>query len=333
MEAHAEDAKHQMSFGLSNHFTGICPIPRIAAHALQELIQVSVVPGPLTPILNAALGSAHVPLATANTLMVDLNLHMSSRGGDQSHIGFHWKNWFIDMLLSQSAGQGLCDLAHQRGLGGCGMAGLKNDGTSHCFVLSCPSEVTVTVTARQSLADGLRRKEVSQQSQAWARPWETSFLTLYQADMREGRKERKRRERGRNEEETNRSWKKQDWSWEWGKGLSGTETTSSFEQVFVPPLPVYGLSLGGLSHQTVGSPQHRPCQLCYASQRSYCPSCRYGHYLSPWPDSCLSSASAPAPGFTDSFNMDTKKPRIIAGSRSAFFGYTVQQHDIGDQKW
>uniref|UniRef100_A0A5F9CR49 Integrin subunit alpha 11 n=1 Tax=Oryctolagus cuniculus TaxID=9986 RepID=A0A5F9CR49_RABIT len=39
------------------------------------------------------------------------------------------------------------------------------------------------------------------------------------------------------------------------------------------------------------------------------------------------------PGFTDTFNVDTRKPRVIAGSRSAFFGYTVQQHDIGGQKW
>uniref|UniRef100_A0A8C5UAM6 Integrin subunit alpha 11 n=1 Tax=Malurus cyaneus samueli TaxID=2593467 RepID=A0A8C5UAM6_9PASS len=38
-------------------------------------------------------------------------------------------------------------------------------------------------------------------------------------------------------------------------------------------------------------------------------------------------------GFGDSFNLDTKSPRIIAGSREAFFGYTVQQHDIGGKKW
>ncbi|XP_037358692.2 integrin alpha-11 [Talpa occidentalis] len=38
-------------------------------------------------------------------------------------------------------------------------------------------------------------------------------------------------------------------------------------------------------------------------------------------------------GFTDTFNMDTRKPRVIPGSRSAFFGYTVQQHDIGGKKW
>uniref|UniRef100_A0A452U6A1 Integrin subunit alpha 11 n=1 Tax=Ursus maritimus TaxID=29073 RepID=A0A452U6A1_URSMA len=41
----------------------------------------------------------------------------------------------------------------------------------------------------------------------------------------------------------------------------------------------------------------------------------------------------PTPGFTDTFNMDTRKPRIIAGSRDAFFGYTVQQHEIGGKKW
>uniref|UniRef100_A0A8C6CQ00 Integrin subunit alpha 11 n=1 Tax=Moschus moschiferus TaxID=68415 RepID=A0A8C6CQ00_MOSMO len=39
------------------------------------------------------------------------------------------------------------------------------------------------------------------------------------------------------------------------------------------------------------------------------------------------------PGFTATFNMDTKKPRVIAGSRAAFFGYTVQQHDISGRKW
>ncbi|KAB0393897.1 hypothetical protein E2I00_004046 [Balaenoptera physalus] len=37
-------------------------------------------------------------------------------------------------------------------------------------------------------------------------------------------------------------------------------------------------------------------------------------------------------GFTDTFNMDIKKPRVIPGSRAAFFGYTVQQHDISGKK-
>ncbi|XP_053574477.1 integrin alpha-11 isoform X2 [Bombina bombina] len=39
------------------------------------------------------------------------------------------------------------------------------------------------------------------------------------------------------------------------------------------------------------------------------------------------------PGFTDTFNIDNKRPRIIPGSKDAFFGYTVQQHQIGDKKW
>uniref|UniRef100_A0A8C6S234 Integrin alpha 11 n=1 Tax=Nannospalax galili TaxID=1026970 RepID=A0A8C6S234_NANGA len=39
------------------------------------------------------------------------------------------------------------------------------------------------------------------------------------------------------------------------------------------------------------------------------------------------------PGFTDTFNMDTRKPRVIAGPSAAFFGYTVQQHDISGKKW
>ncbi|XP_014635898.1 PREDICTED: integrin alpha-11 [Ceratotherium simum simum] len=39
------------------------------------------------------------------------------------------------------------------------------------------------------------------------------------------------------------------------------------------------------------------------------------------------------PGFTDTFNVDTRKPRVIPGSRTAFFGYTVQQHAISGQKW
>ncbi|XP_012999476.1 integrin alpha-11 isoform X3 [Cavia porcellus] len=39
------------------------------------------------------------------------------------------------------------------------------------------------------------------------------------------------------------------------------------------------------------------------------------------------------PGFTDTFNMDTRRPRVILGPKAAFFGYTVQQHDIGGKKW
>ncbi|KFP17945.1 Integrin alpha-11, partial [Egretta garzetta] len=38
-------------------------------------------------------------------------------------------------------------------------------------------------------------------------------------------------------------------------------------------------------------------------------------------------------GFSDTFNIDTKRPKIIAGSKEAYFGYTVQQHDIGGKKW
>lgn len=38
-------------------------------------------------------------------------------------------------------------------------------------------------------------------------------------------------------------------------------------------------------------------------------------------------------GFSDTFNIDTKRPKIIAGSKDAYFGYTVQQHDIGGKKW
>uniref|UniRef100_A0A8C0ENN0 Integrin subunit alpha 11 n=1 Tax=Bubo bubo TaxID=30461 RepID=A0A8C0ENN0_BUBBB len=39
------------------------------------------------------------------------------------------------------------------------------------------------------------------------------------------------------------------------------------------------------------------------------------------------------PGFSDTFNIDTRRPKIIAGSKEAYFGYTVQQHDIGGKKW
>ncbi|KAM3927248.1 integrin alpha-11 [Leptodactylus fuscus] len=39
------------------------------------------------------------------------------------------------------------------------------------------------------------------------------------------------------------------------------------------------------------------------------------------------------PGLTDTFNIDDKKPRIIQGSKDAFFGYTVQQHLVGGKKW
>ncbi|XP_060611368.2 integrin alpha-11 [Anolis sagrei] len=39
------------------------------------------------------------------------------------------------------------------------------------------------------------------------------------------------------------------------------------------------------------------------------------------------------PGFCDAFNIDTKRPRIIPGSKEAYFGYTVQQHEINGKKW
>ncbi|XP_049761764.1 integrin alpha-11 isoform X1 [Elephas maximus indicus] len=39
------------------------------------------------------------------------------------------------------------------------------------------------------------------------------------------------------------------------------------------------------------------------------------------------------PGFTDTFNMDTRRPRVISGPSTAFFGYTVQQHEISGKKW
>ncbi|XP_075432374.1 integrin alpha-11 [Ascaphus truei] len=35
----------------------------------------------------------------------------------------------------------------------------------------------------------------------------------------------------------------------------------------------------------------------------------------------------------DAFNIDIKRARIIPGSKDAFFGYTVQQHQIADKKW
>ncbi|KAB1257212.1 Integrin alpha-11, partial [Camelus dromedarius] len=35
----------------------------------------------------------------------------------------------------------------------------------------------------------------------------------------------------------------------------------------------------------------------------------------------------------DTFNVDTRKPRVIPGSRASFFGYTVQQHEISGKKW
>ncbi|XP_053127613.1 integrin alpha-11 isoform X1 [Hemicordylus capensis] len=38
-------------------------------------------------------------------------------------------------------------------------------------------------------------------------------------------------------------------------------------------------------------------------------------------------------GFCDAFNIDTKRPRIIPGSKEAYFGYTVQQHEINGKKW
>ncbi|XP_078097370.1 integrin alpha-11-like [Mustelus asterias] len=39
------------------------------------------------------------------------------------------------------------------------------------------------------------------------------------------------------------------------------------------------------------------------------------------------------PVLSDSFNIDTKWPKIIRGSADAQFGYTVQQHEANGQKW
>ncbi|XP_007908210.2 integrin alpha-11a [Callorhinchus milii] len=39
------------------------------------------------------------------------------------------------------------------------------------------------------------------------------------------------------------------------------------------------------------------------------------------------------PGLCSSFNIDTKRPKIIRGSSEAQFGYTVQQHEANGQKW
>ncbi|XP_078539587.1 integrin alpha-11 [Lissotriton helveticus] len=38
-------------------------------------------------------------------------------------------------------------------------------------------------------------------------------------------------------------------------------------------------------------------------------------------------------GVCEAFNIDTKRPKIIRGSKDAFFGYTVQQHEVGGKKW
>uniref|UniRef100_A0A8C7E2M5 Integrin subunit alpha 11 n=1 Tax=Naja naja TaxID=35670 RepID=A0A8C7E2M5_NAJNA len=43
--------------------------------------------------------------------------------------------------------------------------------------------------------------------------------------------------------------------------------------------------------------------------------------------------SWPTKSICDTFNIDTKKPRIIPGSKEAYFGYTVQQHEINGKKW
>uniref|UniRef100_A0A671QEZ9 Integrin alpha-11-like n=1 Tax=Sinocyclocheilus anshuiensis TaxID=1608454 RepID=A0A671QEZ9_9TELE len=50
------------------------------------------------------------------------------------------------------------------------------------------------------------------------------------------------------------------------------------------------------------------------------------HLLLAWPQS-------PPPWFHDCFNIDTRNHRIIKGPRQTQFGYTVQQHMAGGQKW
>ncbi|NXF84357.1 ITA11 protein, partial [Sclerurus mexicanus] len=47
----------------------------------------------------------------------------------------------------------------------------------------------------------------------------------------------------------------------------------------------------------------------------------------------LTGSFSSLPGLGDTFNIDTRRPKIIAGSKEAYFGYTVQQHDIGGKKW
>ncbi|XP_028679015.2 integrin alpha-11a [Erpetoichthys calabaricus] len=47
----------------------------------------------------------------------------------------------------------------------------------------------------------------------------------------------------------------------------------------------------------------------------------------------LLCASGLFPEGIKSFNIDTKQPRIIQGSRESQFGYTVQQHEAGGQQW
>lgn len=116
---------------------------------------------------------------------------------------------------------------------------------------------------------------------------------------------------------------------------------------FMPPLSDYGSCRAGGAPLL---PLLSDCGLPKAGTTlttSYGGSPRTGDHTPPTPKTCQWGPSTnwgpdlflpdypllPTPGFTDTFNMDTRKPRIIAGSRAAFFGYTVQQHDISGNKW
>lgn len=47
-------------------------------------------------------------------------------------------------------------------------------------------------------------------------------------------------------------------------------------------------------------------------------------------EQCLTSMSL---GLHHCFSIDTQNARLIPGSAEAQFGYTVQQHEAGGQKW
>lgn len=97
----------------------------------------------------------------------------------------------------------------------------------------------------------------------------------------------------------------------WGRDWSSRSDQVSLRVGFLPPLSDYG------PHRAKAGPLPSDS----GAQTSTC--------LTP----LLSSPLLPTPGFTDTFNMDTRRPQVIPGSREAFFGYTVQQHDIGGKKW
>lgn len=133
----------------------------------------------------------------------------------------------------------------------------------------------------------------------------------------------------------------------WGRSWSSHSDQGSLRVGFMPPLLDYGWaspfrlwapqSGDYVNHLMEGPPKDRTYSPAAKTLHGRGPASGALHAPGAQTSTCLtpllSSPLLPTPGFTDAFNMDTRRPQIIPGSRESFFGYTVQQHDISGKKW